>query len=383
MTRLGADRTDALKAALGGARVGLATNPTGLDSRLRPTADVLNSLARVVRLFGPEHGVSGEAQAGIKVGDSTDPRTGLPVVSLYGDRRKPAPEVLQDLDALVYDIQDVGLRWYTYPWTLSYLMEACEETGTRLVVLDRPNPLGGVIEGFLPEEALRSFVGRYPVPARYGLTIGELARHLARTVFPKVRLEVVGLEGWSGAPPWDETGLPWVAPSPNLPSTSSVTAYAALALLEGTNLSEGRGTTQPFEVFGAPWLDHQVLAERLNALDLPGLRWRPLWFRPTFSKFAGELCRGIQLHRLGTTPCQPWEAGLHVLALIQDRHQELSVLPPWKEGTAPPLALLSGTAETLGPFDPRKLIERGRREAVLWAQNTAADRLYPREAPHG
>ena len=385
MTRYGIDRTDQVRTVLGGRRIGLATNPTGLDSDFRRTVSILQDISNLACLFGPEHGVYGDAQAGEAVADSRDPRTGLPVHSLYGERREPSPDILAGLDALVFDMQDVGLRWYTYPWTLSYLMQACARSGLPLVVLDRPNPLGGAVaEGLGMADDCRSFIGRFPLPARHGLTIGELARHLARRHIPGVDLTVSPCAGWNPAGYWPDTGLAWVPPSPNLPTFDSVTAYAALAFLEGTTLSEGRGTTRPFETFGAPWLDNETLVHELEALDLPGLRWRPVHFVPAFSKFAGLPCRGVALHfRPGAALCQarPWAAGMQVHHLLKALHPaEYRPLPPWKEGSQPPLALLTGQHRLLGETTAADILGQAQADCSAWLIERQADLLYDRSA---
>lgn len=314
-------------------RVGLVTNPTGADSKLRSTIDLLAARpgVRLAALFGPEHGARGEAQAGSRVASGTDPRLGIPVFSLYGDTRKPSPEMLLDpdgkgpLDVLVFDIQDVGTRAYTYISTLACCLEACAEAGIECVVLDRPNPLGGIsMEGPVleyPEQS--SFVGLYPIPARHGMTVGELAllwndRFLAK----RARLTVVPMDGWRRGMWFDETGLPWVPPSPNMPTLETAIVYPGQVLLEATNVSEGRGTTKPFELFGAPWADGRALAERLNALGLPGAAFREAWFTPASSKYQGELCGGAQIHVLDRRAYRAFETTLHAIRALLDLYPE-------------------------------------------------------------
>lgn len=308
-----------------GKKVGLITNPSGINSRLVSTADLFAKSGDIdlVALYGPEHGVRGNAQAGEYVPFFTDARYGLPVFSLYGQSMKPEAGMLRDIDAymrsfdttavgkapdgemvrgidiMVYDIQDVGSRVYTYVSTMAYAMQACAESGIPFVVLDRPNPINGVdIEGtILDYPASSSPVGLYPVPARHGMTVGELARLFNdRFLSPKADLTVIPMKNWARAFWYDETGLPWVYPSPNMPTLDTATVYPGLVYLEGTNVSEGRGTTRPFELLGAPWIDGALLTQRLNGLALPGVLFREAWFTPSFSKHQGRLCGGTQVH---------------------------------------------------------------------------------------
>ena len=310
---------------LRGRRVGLITNPTGVDRGLVNTVERFRAQAGVnlVALYGPEHGVRGNAQAGEYVAFYRDEHFGLPVFSLYGQALRAPVNPLADIDAtmrefdtqhtgktlaremlhgvevLVFDLQDVGTRVYTYIATMAYAMQAAAEAGIPFVVLDRPNPLGGVaMEGpVLEYPGHSSFIGLYPIPLRHGMTAGELAQLFNEKFLPKkTQLTVVPMEGWRRSDGFDATGLPWVLPSPNLPTLAAATVYPGQVILEGTNLSEGRGTTKPFEFFGAPWLDGFVLARELNALALAGVQFRETWFAPTFSKFAGERCGGCQLH---------------------------------------------------------------------------------------
>ncbi len=286
-----------------GKRIGVVANPTGIDARYRRTAQVVaDQGARVVALFGPEHGYHGVEQAGVAVDAAArDPITGAPIYSLFraGEEGEyvfgPPPGSLDDLDALVFDIQDVGARYYTYPSTLGILMETVP---LPLIVIDRPNPINGdQVEGPLLDPAFRSFVGRYPVPVRHGLTLGELAVLInTRFLSGRADLTVVHMEGWQRSMRFAETGLPWVPPSPNIPTPHTALLYPGTCLFEGTNLSLGRGTTRPFELIGAPWIDPDVLAAALAACDLPGLAFRPAYFKPAFDRFAGEVCGGVQVH---------------------------------------------------------------------------------------
>ncbi len=303
---------------LSGRRVGLITNPTGVDRRLRSAADLLHEsdMVDLVALFGPEHGVRGAAQAGEKVEATTDPRTGLPVHSLYGDDLHPTSDMLGGLDALIFDIQDVGVRYATYISTMAHAQEAAAAAGLPFVVFDRPNPITGVsVEGNVLDPAFASFVGVHPIPIRHGMTAGELARlFAAEHGWPEPL--VVGMQGWRRTRWFDETGLPWVQPSPNLPTLDSLTLYPGTCLIEGTNVSEGRGTTRPFELVGAPWLDPFRLVDDLERRRLPGVAFRATYFTPTFSKHADRVCGGVQLHILDRNALRPVELGLHLLHAI-------------------------------------------------------------------
>lgn len=283
-----------------GARLGLLTNPSGIDRQLRSAIDRLSGhpALTLAALYGPEHGVRGEAQAGEHVEGSLDPRNGLPVYSLYGATRIPSAEMLEGIDALVIDLQDIGARFTTYISTVAHVIDACAELGKRVVILDRPNPLGGArVAGNLLDLAYASFVGIHAIPILHGLTIGEFGRLWSRDHRRPAPL-VVTMDGWRRDMWFDETGLPWVPPSPNLPTLDSTQIFPGTCLIEGTNLSEGRGTTRPFEVVGAPWVAPETLRDALNELDLAGVAFRPVSFTPMFSKHAGARCGGIQLYIL-------------------------------------------------------------------------------------
>jgi uncharacterized protein YbbC (DUF1343 family) len=288
---------------LEGQRVGLMTNPSAVDRDLRSDYEIFCDAPEVnlTALFGPEHGFMGAAPDAEHIATTTDPRTGLPVYSLYGRTFRPTAAMLSGLDVLVCDIQDIGVRYYTYTWTVSHILEAAGEHGVRVMILDRPNPLGGVvIDGPQLESAQSSFVGRFPVPVRHGLTLGELAQMINTRWNPTpADLTVIPCSGWRRDMTWQDTGLPWVPPSPNMPHLSTLWHYPGACLVEGTQLSEGRGTALPFEIVGAPWIDPLALAERLNAEAWAGgmgARFRPHTFQPFHSKFAGQTCHGVQVH---------------------------------------------------------------------------------------
>jgi uncharacterized protein YbbC (DUF1343 family) len=329
-----------------GQRVGLVASTSSVDRDLTSTVTRLHQHpdVRLVALFGPEHGLRGEAQAGESVDTFTDPLTNLPVYSLYGKTHKPTPDMLQGIDVLVFDIQDGGVRFYTYLATLAHVMQAAAEHELPVIVLDRPTPLGGhKVEGPVLDPAYQSFVGPYPIPICYAMTMGEIAR-LFNDVFEiGCRLEVVPLSGWRRGMWFDQTGLPFVPPSPNLPTLQSLTLYPGTCLVEGTNLSEGRGTTKPFEYIGAPWIDAEDLTDRLNDLQLPGVRFRPVYFVPTFSKHRDQPCRGVHIYVQDREKCQPIVTALHLLACVRSSYPDhFGWREPWVSGGHYPIDLLSG-----------------------------------------
>lgn len=308
-------------APLRGRRVGLVCHPASVDRHLCHAADLFATASGVTlaALFGPEHGFAGTAQDLIGVGDSAE--GALRIHSLYGatvDSLRPTAEQLRGLDALVIDLQDVGARYYTFQATMLYCMEACAANGVAMVVLDRPNPLGHAVEGPALKSGFESFVGPHNVATRHGMTVGQLARFYQKHRVPGVQLEVIDCDGLR--PEWffDETGLPWVLPSPNMPTLDTAIVYPGMCLIEGTNLSEGRGTTRPFELIGAPWLSPREVAKRLQAESLPAVEFRPAWFRPTFQKFAGRECGGVQLHVTERETFCPVRTGLAVLAVLRE-----------------------------------------------------------------
>ncbi|MCW1927335.1 exo-beta-N-acetylmuramidase NamZ family protein [Bhargavaea beijingensis] len=316
---------DEQKHLIEGKRVGLITNPTGVDKDLNSIVDLLHNDPDVelTALYGPEHGVRGDAQAGQYVEYYIDDVTGLPVYSLYGKTRKPTPEMLENVDVLVFDIQDVGTRFYTYIYTMALAMEAAEEQGIPFIVLDRPNPLGGEkVEGPVLDPQFASFVGQYAIPLRHGMTVGELAKLFNAEFGIGADLTVVEMKKWKRKSYFDETGLPFVLPSPNMPTLDTAIAYPGTALIEGTNVSEGRGTTKPFELIGAPFINSTELAAELNALALPGVTFRAASFTPMFSKHSGKLSHGIQVHITDRDDYKPVETGLHIVKTIHDLYPE-------------------------------------------------------------
>ncbi len=390
LERLLAERLDLCR----GRRVGLLCHAASVTSDLGHAVDRLVAAgARPVRLFGPEHGVRGEAQDMVGVAGEVDVCTGIPVTSLYGESvesLEPPRATLDDIDVLLVDLQDVGSRYYTYVWTMALCLRAAAAAGRQIVVLDRPNPLGGIeIEGGEVAPDAESFVGLASIPVRHGMTIGEIAQ-LLRAGLPwggprwqgaiDCDLTVIKMLGWRRRDLFHATGLPWVMPSPNMPTPETALVYPGMCLVEGTNVSEGRGTTRPFEITGAPFVDGQRLAQRLGAYDLPGVRFRPLRFRPVFHKWEGLSCGGVQLHVQGRSTFRPYRTGVAVL-------RELYALGAadfhWRTDSyefvsgRPAVDLLTGADAV------RTGIERGDPVEALFASWLAAERAFAeRRRPH-
>jgi len=344
--------------ALVGKRVGLVCNATSVDAELRHAIDLLGNVHRLVALFGPEHGVRGDAQDMIGVDSTSDRVTGLPVHSLYGKTAEslaPTSEMLADLDVVIFDIQDVGSRYYTFVWTMVLVMRACAKAGKQFVVLDRPNPIGGArVEGSAIEPGFESFVGLVSCPNRHGMTPGEIARWRHHVEQLDLELTVIAMRGWQRAMGFGDTGLPWVLPSPNMPTVDTALVYPGMCLIEGTELSEGRGTTRPFEVVGAPHLDGQRLGAQLAAMQLAGVRFRPLTFTPQFQKHAGIACGGVQLHITDTAAFRPYRTGVAVVKAARDQDPARFA---WRSkayefvDAIPAIDLLAGTAALRAGID--------------------------------
>ena len=327
--RLGVDVLLADSAAiLRGRRVGLITNHTGRNAAGVSTIDLLyeHPAVELVALFSPEHGIRGMVEAGERVSSGRDERTGLPIHSLYSETRAPTAAMLEGIDVLVFDIQDIGSRYYTYVWTMALAMRAAAEHGIPFVVLDRPNPVGGaLVQGNVLEPEHASFVGLYPVPMRHGLTVGEMARLVNAEFGIGAELTVVPMEGWRRDMWFDATGLPWTAPSPNMPSLESATHYPGTCLFEGTNLSVGRGTPNAFQQIGAPWLDHETLIRRLEAYGLPGVRFEAVTFtpeRPGDGKYGGAAVRGVRFVATDRDRYDPTRAAVAALIEIRRLHPD-------------------------------------------------------------
>ncbi|MBA4495808.1 exo-beta-N-acetylmuramidase NamZ domain-containing protein [Paenactinomyces guangxiensis] len=324
---------------LKGKRVGLITNPTGITSDYQHALDaMLEKGIQVTQVFGPEHGVRGTEQAGELPGTLIDPKTGLPLVNLYGKQPADMVPLFKDVDVLVFDIQDVGTRFYTYIYTMAYAMEAAAIADKPFIVLDRPNPIGGVkVEGPVLEEEYSSFVGLFPIPQRHGMTVGELAKLFNEEFFPKAgkkkaELQVVKVKGWVRHQMFEETGLPWVLPSPNMPTPDTAKVYPGTGLIEATNLSEGRGTTRPFELIGAPYIEGWKLAEELNKAGLPGVSFREAYFTPTFSKYQNTAVGGIQVYVEEPDKFDPILTGLTIIEKTKKLYPDKFA---WRESKEP------------------------------------------------
>jgi uncharacterized protein YbbC (DUF1343 family) len=353
---------------LAGRRVGIVCNPASIDHELRHIADRLVETvgppgatrhgARLTAIFGPQHGFRSDVQENmIETGHACDARRRVPLYSLYSETREPTAEMLRDVDLLVVDLQDVGTRIYTYIYTMANCLVAAKKHGLTVIVCDRPNPIGGdAVEGPMLEPGFESFVGLYPLPMRHGMTIGELAGLFNDAFGIGADLEVIAMEGWSRGMYFDETGIPFVLPSPNIPTLDSTIVYPGTVLFEGTNVSEGRGTTKPFELLGAPWVDAERFTDGMNALGLPGVRFRPAVIEPTFHKHARVSCGGCQIHVLDRAAFRPVETGVALIAAFRaadpDRFRWRD--PPYEyEHTLLPIDILAGSA------DLRKQIEHG------------------------
>ena len=362
-----------------GKRLGLVTGPTGLNKQLKSTIDILNERFDLKALYSPEHGVRGNLQAGAHVDTYVDEGTGITVFSLYGDNQKPTPEMLKDIDVLVMDIQDIGSRYYTYLYTMSYCMQACAENKKTFVYLDRINPIGGIeIEGGILDTKYASFVGLHPITARYGLTAGELAMLFNKEFSFGCELAVVKIEGWERDMYLNDTDLLWVNPSPNITSMDTAILYNGTCLFEGTNISEGRGTTKPFETIGAPWLDPFRLADRMNSMALSGVIFRPVYFDPTFSKHKGLQCRGVQVHITDYKAVKPLEVGMRLLYEIMDSNRsEFQWVPPNREKGSYFVDLLAGGEDVrLRTYEADGLIEKWRGESSLFKACKEQYHLY-------
>ncbi len=350
-------------AQLASQRVGLVANPTTINRSLHHGVDLLHQHPGInlVQLYGPEHGIRATAQDQIDVEGSADPITGLPVVSLYGktfESLAPSQESLKAIDTLIFDIQDIGSRYYTYQATMALCMQEAAKAGVSVLVLDRPNPIAGhQVEGGGILDALRNFCGIYPIPQRHGMTVGELAQFYNATFDLHCELQVITAKGWRRHQYYDALDYPWVLPSPNMPTLDTAIVYPGTCLFEGTNISEARGTTRPFELLGAPFMDGYALRDEMMRLELPGITYRPAHFEPTFHKFANELCNGVQLHVTDREAFLPYQTGLALLWAIRKLWpQEFK----WKTDVyefrddVPAIDLLTGFPEVREAIDHQK-----------------------------
>ena len=346
---------------LRGARVGALFHPASISAKFEHASRILErhngDLFRLSAFFGPQHGFLGQTQDNMVEWKTYEhPRLHIPVYSLYGEHRAPTAEMLKDLDVLLVDLQDVGARYYTFIWTMYLCMRACEKARIEVVVLDRPNPINGVTsEGPLFDPNYKSFVGLHPIPVRHGKTIAELALQFRDEVFPECGLSILPMKNWERQMWFDQTGLSWVMPSPNMPTLDTATVYPGMCLLEGTNISEGRGTTRPFEIFGAPFVKAESLCRELNVSRLPGVFFRENYFQPTFHKFAGELCSGAQLHVTDRNAFHPFQTGVEIIRTLRKLYPKQFAWkqPPYEyeHEKLPIEILLGGPVETF--FDDR------------------------------
>jgi uncharacterized protein YbbC (DUF1343 family) len=356
---LGTERllaTDRLK----GRRIGVVCNPASVDRELRHITDRIQSKGGVAlgAIFGPQHGFRSDVQENmIETGHSKDPRRCVPVYSLYSETREPTAEMLRGIELLLIDLQDVGTRIYTYIYTMANCLIAARKQNIKVMVCDRPNPIGGVaVEGPMLVRGFESFVGMFPIPMRHGMTIGELARMFNEAFGIGADLEVIEMIDWDRDMYFDETGVPWVLPSPNIPTLDTAVVYPGTVLFEGTNVSEGRGTTRPFELLGAPWVEAESFAERLNSLHIPGVRFRPAVIEPTFHKHGKTTCGGCQIHVLDRTTFPAVEAGVALIVAFRDAGPTQFKWrdPPYEyEHEKLPFDILAGSSEL------REQIERG------------------------
>jgi uncharacterized protein YbbC (DUF1343 family) len=345
---------------LHGARFGLLSNPASVNRHFCHARVLIDKgfPGQLTRLYSPQHGFYSEKQDNmVESRDAIDPVLGIPVLSLYGKTRQPTREMLEPIDVLIIDLQDVGTRVYTFVYTISYCMEAAKQFGKKVIVLDRPNPINGVtVEGNCLSSEFASFVGRYSIPMRHGLTVGELARLFNEHCGIGCELDVVPMKGWDRRMLFSDTGLSWVAPSPNLPTPTSAMVYPGQVIWEGTNVSEGRGTTLPFELFGAPFINVKKINEAIRGFSLPGVVFRETGFEPTSNKWQGRFCHGFQIHVTDPDRYQPYRTTLELLRAVWQHHQEHFQWksPPYEyEHHRLPIDLI------LGDQDIRRRIERG------------------------
>ena len=381
--------------ALRGQRVGLVSNPASVDHRLLHTVDLMRAdpAINLVALFGPQHGFRSDVQDNMiesphaefdlstssrpsraESGDDTDAKR-VPLYSLYSDTREPTEAMLRDVDTLVIDLQDIGTRIYTYMYTMANCIRAARKHGVRVVVCDRPNPIGGIeVEGITLEPGHESFVGQFPIPTRHGMTMAELARLFNDHFGIGAEVEVVAMEGWQRPMHWDDTGLPWVMPSPNIPTLDSALAFPGTVHIEGTNASEGRGTTRPFELVGAPWVRAEAFAGRLNARGLPGVYFRPVVFEPTFQKHARVACGGCQIHVRDRLAFRPVLTGMAIIDELRasDPASFAWKQPPYEyEHDKVPIDVIAGSSSFRHAIDAG---ERAEHIAARWQASVAAFR---------
>jgi len=379
MVLSGIDSIEKYKHLFNGKRVGLITAPTGLNRSFDSTINILHEQFNLVAMFSPEHGVRGNLDAGALVDTYIDEQTGVPVYSLYRkDSKRLTKEMLEKIDILVYDIQDVGVRYYTFIYTMLYALEDCALAGIPFVVLDRVNPLdGNTVEGNILKPGYKSFVGNYELAVRYGLTAGEVAMMANDQMKWGAELHVVRLEGWRREMSFADTGLTWIHPSLNMPRYETALIYSGTCLFEGTNCSEGRGTTFPFEMIGAPFIDADQLAKVMNDKKLEAVRFRPVHFKPSSSKHKDEFCGGVQIYMEDRKKVKPLEVGVHLLFAIRDLYEQFEFLAPIKEGSRPFIDLLAGDNLYRQPhISAEQLLEQFKAESEAFTKIKAQYHIY-------
>jgi len=378
MVRTGIDNLHLVDDVLKGKRLGLMTNPTGVNGSLRSTIDILHEQYNLTAMLACEHGVRGDVQAGAHIESMTDPQTGVMVYSVYGKSHHLNDEMLDAFDVFVFDIQDVGARFYTYMYSLSFAMEDCARAGKPVVVLDRPNPQGGaIVAGTLLDERVKSFVGEYAIPTRYGMTMGEYAGWVRDYLKLDLELYVAPLTGWKRAMRYEDTGLVFVPPSPNCATLHAAYVYIGTCVFEGTNVSEGRGTVLPFEYIGAPYIDAAALEARMNALCLPGIAYRRAYFNPQFSKHQGKQCCGVQVHITDYDKADTFAAGLYLLDTIRDMYPDDLVWTGIEDAEYKTIDKILGTDDyRLKKLSAGELIAAHQEKILAWQEASKEYWLY-------
>lgn len=361
---------------LKGSNIGLLIHPASVNKKMEHAVNLFLKSGKIKlnAIFGPQHGFRGETQDNmVEWKGFRDTKTGIPVYSLYGHTRKPEAEMLKNIDVLAIDLQDVGSRYYTFIWTMELCMQACLENLKSVVILDRPNPIGGkIIEGPVLDTAYTSFVGQRPLPIRHGMTVGEIASYLKNEFYPSLDLHIIKMQGWKRKMWFNETALPWVMPSPNMPTLATAIVYPGMCLLEGTNMSEGRGTTRPFEIFGAPFIEPDRLVKKLKEFKLAGVIFRPMYFQPTFQKHEDKLCGGAQLYVMDRNKFKAFKTGVAIVKAVHDIYpkQFKWKQPPYEYETIKmPIDILAGTDRL------RQDIEKGTKFNLMeeqWAEELKA-----------
>lgn len=371
---LGIERLDEYEKIFKDKRVGLITNQTGVDSALRSSEDILLEKTNLTGIFVPEHGLFGAVAAGEDVGNAS--YKGIKVHSLYGSTKRPTKEMLDTIDIMAIDIQDVGARHYTYVSTMAYAMEACAKNGKKFVVFDRPNPIGGKMEGPTLKKGLDSFIGLYPVPLRHGMTIGEYARYINETEKLNLDLTVIPMKGWERRMYWEDTKLPWVGTSPQIPTAETALVYVTTGMIGDSNLSVGIGTTKPFYYVGAPFAKKEEVANKLNALNLPGVYFRPIAYIPSYGTFAKELCQGIEIYVKDKEKYQAAETGAQLLRSFEELYPNKVVYPARYGGDGYKIDIALGETALRAGLPLERLFARWDRENTEFLETVKGQLLY-------